>query len=394
MISIEHQNISKEIESLITDFVNDQTTQSISINSDDHTFLFDRKKRRSIHEFCETLHIFSKSSVENNKQIMIISKIQIQLEPNGELLVKTKYPQDSDLGYLIRDYKLPIAVNREPYFSYFMDLYDSFFSIKDKYNLLIDAINHPEMGGLNVHSYGLVIADRINSRIKKSSKFDEFVASKQHTTKDFPTKKDIYEMKYVNEVVYISFDITTANFTAFKFYDPSLVLNCETWADLIKQFTQIEYFVKSKHFRQIVFGRMGSVMKKISSIQKYLTNELYIQCKDKLNVHSVSNDEIIIISTLETFESDMELCKTISQNLPEKMRNIWKIIPFSLSSLGNSKTIIKKNLVTNNIEIRHIGKDYYAQAFKYYTKEPLTQNDLKFMTYDGYLASFEDHMHF
>ena len=62
------------------------------------------------------------------------------------------------------------------------------------------------------------------------------------------------------------------------------------------------------------------------------------------------------------------------------MQNIWKIIPFSLSQLGNSEVIIKKNLITDNVEIRHINKDCYAQAFKYYTKQSLIPTDLKFVT--------------
>ena len=97
--------------------------------------------------------------------------IKIILCPNDQSLsISAKFPKDNDLACLIRDHKLPISVNRKPYFSYFMNLYDSFFPIKDKYDLLVNAINHPEIGNLNISKYGLTIADKICDQIKSPSK--------------------------------------------------------------------------------------------------------------------------------------------------------------------------------------------------------------------------------
>ena len=381
------------MELIISNLKNDESKQYIIVNSHDNSLINNSKARRIIHEMCEKDGLYTKTVTnDQNMLFIIISKVKIDYGSIG--FTTRKCPTEKDLSHFIRDFKLPIPVNKEPYFSYFMDMYDKLFSIREKYDLLIDAINHHEIGGSSVHKHGLIIADKIKEAVTKLPEFEKLVSNKQFTVKEFPSKKEIYEQKYSDRKAFISLDIITANFNAFKFVDPLLVLGCASWEDLIRKFTEIEYFVKSKHFRQIVFGRMGSIMKKISSIQKYLTNELYHQIKTKLDVCSVSNDEIVINSSLETFLDDVAVCNTSVQNLPENMKSIWKIIPFSLLSLGNSQAIVKSNLLTDNVEIRHIGKEYYAQAFKYYIGKEIVPYDLKFTNYDGILATFDEQIKF
>jgi hypothetical protein len=81
---------------------------------------------------------------------------------------------------------------------------------------------------------------------------------------------------------FISLDHVTANFNALKFYDPSIVLHCANWQELISKFTELEYFKRSKYFRQIVFGHLNP--KKQAIISKFITSEVYRALSSKLGM--------------------------------------------------------------------------------------------------------------
>ena len=55
----------------------------------------------------------------------------------------------------------------------------------------------------------------------------------------------------------MSVDLRQANFQAMKYVDPRIVLNCDTWEELCRKFTDCEYLVESKHIRQFVFGSLN-----------------------------------------------------------------------------------------------------------------------------------------
>ena len=79
--------------------------------------------------------------------------------------------------------------------------------------------------------------------------------------------------------------------------------------------------------------------------------------------------------------------------LPANMKNIWKIVPFSLVPLGFSNIFIKKNLKDNSIEIKNIDKDFFAQAYKYFIGKPVSPNDMKAMK-DGYIITYDEPYNF
>ena len=174
--------------------------------------------------------------------------------------------------------------------------------------------------------------------------------------KIFLKKKKIFSRKYKNKI-YISLDIITANFTAIKFFDPELVLGFANWKELIKSFTDIEYFIQSKHFRQIVFDRFSSTMKRVTSIQKYLTNYLYQILKSQnIPLEGASHDEIIISSDKDTLKSHIEKINICLNELPKNMQNIWKVVPFELSSICNTPSYVKKILDPITLEIPENSK--------------------------------------
>ena len=75
--------------------------------------------------------------------------------------------------------------------------------------------------------------------------------------------------------------------------------------------------------------------------------------------------------------------------MPVHMQNIWKIIPFTLVSIGNSKSFVKKNLNDDTIEIKNTDKDFYAQALKYYLGQKLEPLDMKGMK-NGFIITYDE----
>jgi hypothetical protein len=376
------KEVTVTIYDLLAKFRTTFELKTLSLSSEIFPSILNEEESQKIHQWCAEFgcSVTTEEWIDKQKwSIMTIVKSY------------TKKPTEADMKSLIKDFALPIPISKEPYFSYFVDLYDSFLQTKKKYELLVDAINHPEIGSKTIKSYALTLADRIGNAIKGSPGFETFKDSKLYTAKNGVSKSSDIYVKCKEERVYISIDIRTANFTAMKFFDPLLVLDSDTWNDLIRKFTSIEYFIQSKHFRQIVFGRIGPAMKRINSIQRYLTAELSSKLKDQVVIEHVSDDEIIINSTIEMFEKDMQLCQSIIETLPENMQ-VWKIIPFSLVQLGKSEAVIKRNLLTNATEIRHINKDLYAQCFRYYNGQDMTPSDLKFTSQHGFLCSFDEHL--
>ncbi len=339
-----------------------------------------RKERSIVHDLCNKMGLFTKSSGSGDQKIITVYKEQSMI-----LFEIT----DDDRTSFIRDYRLPIVINFEPYFSYFVKLYDSIYSTDQKYALLVDAVDQLNKIRKSLQSYAHELSDQIGSELIKVPAYKDFASSTKYNVKEFPNSKNIYAVKCNTELVYISLDIRTANFTALKFVDPELVLNCQTWDQLIRKFTSIEYFIQSKYFRQITFGKIGPIMKRVSSIQKYLTNEFYNKIKNGVNVEGASNDEIIISSTTETLETDLNFIRNALIEMPVHMQNIWKIIPFTLVSIGNSKSFVKKNLNDDTIEIKNTDKDFYAQALKYYLGQKLEPLDMKGMK-NGFIITYDE----
>lgn len=356
--------------------------------------LLSKKDRSELHQLCEQKGLYSDSIGPGSKRQLIVrkEKVETQLEIT-----------DEDRKQFIKDFSLPFPVYREPYFSYYIELYKDFLGTKEKYNIFIDALKKLKEQKRQLKSVSYEILERIIATIKAVPEYKECTSSDKYAFKDLPNDTSIY----VNNSkewpqYYISLDIIKANFSSCKFFDPKIVLGCETWEELMAKFTDIEYFVQAKHFRQVVFGNLK--IKRIASIQRYLLAELYHKIKNIVHVQGkVSTDEIIIKTTKDTIASDCQKIAEVINSLPDNMKGIWKIVPLYIQPIGNSKCFIKRTIIDVNKsfdnktnvkeEIKNIEKDFYAQAFKFYTGQTLNSNDMKALK-DDCLITYDDKYEF
>lgn len=345
--------------------------------------------RKIIHEYCDKVGIFSQSEGPKSHRILKIYK--------KELVNTIVEITDEDRKQLIKDFHLPIPVYKEPYFSYYIETLDPILKTKDKYALLVDTVTKLSQRGKKFKKYTAELFEKISHAMSSQTIYQHFTKENGiYPCDDYPSETNIYQKTNKFPQYMFSLDIIKANYNCMKFHNKQMVLDTDSWDELVKKFTDIEYFVQAKYFRQIVFGKLNT--KRISLIQKYLLTELYKKIKEKISVKGrMGTDELFVQTTSETWKHDFVLLKNIVGQLPENMQDIWRITPFLFEPLGNSDVFIVKNLIDDTIELKQVDKDIYIQAYKYLMKLPLEKNDLKAMktlTYGDMMITYDKPFNF
>lgn len=374
-----------------------------------------KKERMTFHETCKNNGLFSESDGDGIRKLITVSK-----EKKAPKIIIT----DEDRQQFIGDHDLPIPTSTEPFFSYFIELYNEKYGTGKKWELFLDANKTLRSMGKTLKSYSYELMERIVAKIKEVPEYKTFVEPDKITKANDkdpnqktnnikndggPKQKTIYNTHAeTTEQYYISCDIIKANFTAMKYFNPKIVLDCQTWDELINKvitldnLPHIEYFVQSKHFRQIVFGHLKG--KRIGTIEKELTTHLYSRIKDNVPIHgNMSNDELFVKSSKETIKNDVNKVTEIVNSLPDNMKCIWRITPLCVKQLGKSECFVKKIILDidkslddeSNFKVNfmNISKDFHAQAFKFYYTLPLVPYDMKGMK-DGHRFTYDEEIDF
>lgn len=198
----------------------------------------------------------------------------------------------------IKDNSLPIPIIGEGnYFDYFINLYEKDYNSLTKYNSLCGLVdgyfNHSTERFLEKY---YEIRDNIIKTVENSDAYKRFNTMDMNSfTYDIDgiSSNNIY-CEINNGKTFVSFDLKKANFQALKYVDEEIVMGASTYEDFIRNFTDIDYIINSKHIRQIVFGKMNP--KRHIMIEKYITANIYKELVDKYgmeNCVSMMNDELI-----------------------------------------------------------------------------------------------------
>lgn len=272
----------------------------------------------------------------------------------------------------LKDYSLPITITSEPYFSYFLEMYDPLYSSVSKYESFVKVLE--KLGGEeNFFKETTRITTSIIKDISDTVEFSDLNALTL-VNKDCVPEKEFYNLDnaYKN---YISFDLKKANFQALKWVSDALVLNCKTYEDLLGKYTQEVYFAESKHIRQIIFGHLNP--KRQRTIQKYLIQNILLP---KLLVnHAVSlfktasPDEIIMENTLSDFEKmSFESSESYWDSQTGLCVNVGE---FYLNTIGGRDFFVKEYR-NQPLDFKAIPAHCLPECYRYYMKQPLGKYDL------------------
>lgn len=293
------------------------------------------------------------------------------------------------INKVVKDFNIPIPIYEEPYFSYYVCLYDKHFQIKKRLEMVENFATSEEFFNWLDNK-----KDEILKTVKELKVYQDF------TTMDMTTfgkitaypKGNLYSMANDGQT-FISLDLVKANYQALRFVNPEIVLNSKNYGEFINNFSTHPYLKESKGVRQFLFGNLNP--KRQSTIERYLIAQViqYLINKGYIsedNIVNVFTDEIILSSMLKDLTNIESLEKEIFENLNIEV----KIGHFKLDAIvsqknnkcyGYTKTFIHP--FDKEVEFKAIQGEYFPQVFKWYYKLPITEKDLLFY-HNGDIARF------
>ena len=293
------------------------------------------------------------------------------------------------LKRFVKDQKIPINVLSEPYFSYFLKLYEPHFGTQTAYKKFKRAVDMAGGEDKFLDAY-YETRDRVIQAIKETDAYTNFMEADMKkyavTGLDFKNvkKTDVYSSDNDGKY-FVSVDICKANFQVMKLFDKSLVGNCDEYDDFIRQFTDSDYIRESKYTRQVIFGNMNPKrqihMEKyyMAQVLKFLLEKSLI-AQDSIRV--LNNDEIV----LEAIDivSDGALC-FLEDAVRESLGIDVKAASFQLKDIGDG--CFAKEYGSKKFEFKNVPSTIFAQVYKNYLGLPIHSWD-KVFVYEGKLAQF------
>lgn len=292
----------------------------------------------------------------------------------------------------VKDYKLPLNIFEEPYFMYYVDLYDKFYGIRKIFGNLQEILNHVNTEEEFLDYYETVM-NKIVETVKKTSAYQDFISmdmKKYSVSGNYP-KGNLYSITN-NFKTFISVDLVKANYQALKFVNPEIVLNSKDYSDFISKFASFEYLKNSKYLRQVIFGNLNPKRQTtverfmIQKVLEYLVENNYVS---ENNITNVVTDEMIFSSMKEVN------LKLLEREIKEKTGVEVHFEKFKLKALISPKDnecygFVKEFLYSTNgetIAFKAVNSEYFPQVFKYYYGLPVDEKDLVFF-HNGKKAKF------
>lgn len=283
----------------------------------------------------------------------------------------------------VKDQNLPIQLVQEPYFSYFLELYNPFYKTLDKYKDFIKTVQNfkdEESFFSEAHKFSQYVINYISEKqVYKDFSNDPL---KNYDIKDFVTIQKLYHKDNTNKN-FISIDLKKANFQALNFYNPEITNFKNNYFDFLESIYKTDnYFYQSKQIRQVIFGNLNP--KKQQKIQKYIMscimNTLIENGIHKEDIFSSSADEIIIAS-----DNITSIKKILKENNTYSF--VFHINKFCLKQIHPNHNFFVKELDDESVEFKNIPSFNMAECIKYYTKQPIQKEDLTFF-HEGRIACF------
>lgn len=306
----------------------------------------------------------------------------------------------------VKDYNLPINVVDSPYFEYYMETYDWF--PKKEYEELINDIEIRFGGNVNLwlEEYA-EMRDEIITTIENTDAYRDFNTCDMKQweipkeLKNFPDM-NIYNQSSIGKT-FISIDLKKANFQALKWVNPDIVLDSDTYEDLIDSWGyDSEYMRTSKYTRQVIFGKLNP--KRTITVEKYIMSKVYdVIINDKMNFIGEYDAKLVAFKSDELiFEVLVENPVVGSEHLFQYMKQIIKDsvgvdVHIDLFKVGRIETLnhnnitvdcyIRTNLLTGEEKLKSASQIFYPQLYKIWKGKEINEKDLVFLG-EGQLATF------
>lgn len=335
----------------------------------------DSKQRSEIYEFVKKYEdIYITSKLVNGTKLKILCITKADNKENNltpELIdIFAKYS------------RIPIPINTVETIDYYLKHLDKYYDAYKKYELF-----KKEIETKSSHKIHKEIKDLQLELIKYINNNDEFKKFRD-TNFDIPksNKYNIYTESYKNKW-FVSIDVRSANFRVLKHYCPSICKPEDEWEDFIRQFTKNEFIIKSKQFREVVFGELGC--KKIYNIPTIFINDIDISINTNFEKSKflkkifLTGDEIIYEVNEDFNVKELEIfVNTIKPSY-------FRVEMFKLIKIDHHDIYVKE-YINGKREFKKLQKKFIMQTIKYYESLPIEELDRKFIDSDsGLIATFD-----
>lgn len=286
-----------------------------------------------------------------------------------------------------KDFKLPINIFSEPYFEYFVDLYDPVYDVSTKMKWFQDVLN--KVGNTEAFfKMSETVSQGMKKEILNSKAYQEFNSADMNALypmTDNIKQQNIYIEQNVDKPL-ISIDLHKANFNCLNLFNLKEELQVDNYDELMKKHTNEEYFLNSKMIRQVIFGDLNPSRQQ--RLQKHI---IHTFCKKLLEagceLSSASSDEIIVKS-----EISVEQVREILKDVPEKYR-FYRVEPFTINRISDEYDFFVKKTITEDnsekLEFKNVAGHLFAQVYKKYFDMQVNEYDMMFY-HEGFLAQFKE----
>ena len=291
----------------------------------------------------------------------------------------------------VKDFDIPISVFKEPIFTNRINLFDTLFESKSKWERFVQEVNQfkSEQDYLEYYNH---IKDVIIDHIKNKPEYQEFITydyNKYKVNNYGIGDHGVFVPKNHNRTL-LSFDLKKANFQALKFFSSNLVDNLNTYEEFISQFTNLNHIIKSKYIRQVIFGTCNP--KRQVTIEKYLMSgimDLLIGCSKEMPIKILTymHDEIVVDVTDST-ELMLNILKSTVNNFIETENIEVKSEIYQVYNIPETEFYIQY-FNDGTYKFKGLSSLFYPIVIKQMNKLTVENEDLTFY-HEGYLSRFID----
>lgn len=280
----------------------------------------------------------------------------------------------------IKDFKLPIAIYEEPYFSYLLSLLDPYYNTKEKYNIYINDFKN--FGDSFFQDNKDLVASTI-TYLKSKKEYDIFNnIDMSNFQKDIKIKgKELYQSSNANKF-FISVDLVKANFQSLFLVVPDFFDGHKKFEDFALSRGFNDTLLNSKISRQIIFGNINP--QRQQKIQKFMMNNIVFNLiEGGLNpdyIYSLSSDEVF-------FEIDETINVSTVKGVLSNLNYDLRIEKFQLLKPFENNYFVKK-YDEGYVDFKMVPTAIMAEFIKKYENKEVIDMDLYFYDENKRLSKF------
>lgn len=280
----------------------------------------------------------------------------------------------------IKDLKLPIAVDKSPYFEHYLELTSPYYGSAEKYAIF--KRNFEEFGSEFFFEHNRKTVNATLDMISASPEYARFNTMDMNVfNKEIKiSAKELYKSQHADNK-FFSIDLVKANFQSLLFVEPTIFGGHTDYNEFAISRGFNDYMLISKLIRQILFGNLNP--KRQQKIQYFMMNQI----ADKLikagvdvsSVYSLSSDELVFEQGDYKKEAILEAIAPLGYNVRVESFTLRK--PFE-------KPFYVKERDDGSIEFKMVPTAVMAEFIKRFEGREVEEIDLYFYDESKRLSRF------